>query len=212
MISLSKLICSKRPKVDITPQHFLNEGIDYVIKSYMIKVFGRDEFEVNEFEYLTFNNGLLVNLVSGEKIKVKFTSDLISISSDEFNAVINIYKDSIESCLSRFNTKGSLVEEKYSITDSSFIVSNKVDNEEFTVRADSIGYVKSGLSSYDLSQVVPPVQYSGILGSVKAFFINHANVREDTLGPSVETYEELDNLLNKRFGLNKKRIRERVQG
>lgn len=219
MVNITNLIISKLVRNNKALENNL-DGVSYVMNKFMIQALGSDIFDENSFELVTvkdssLKNGITINFDSGEKIEVSVdnTNDIhieFSLDGEYIYSDFFFYKSGFNGSL-EYISNGIVNEDIYWVSKGLFRKIKKENrNKVYSVSAKSIGFYRSDRSSYELRQDYPIVHYNSLFDKVYDFFDSQVSVRETQFGPSDNTYNDLDNLLDIKLEKEKARARIRV--
>lgn len=219
MVNITNLIISKLVRNNKALEDNL-DGVSYVMNKFMTQALGSDIFDENSFELVTvkdssLKNGITINFDSGEIIEVSVdnTNDIhieFSLDGEYIYSDFFFYKSGFNGSL-EYISNGIVNEDIYWVSKGLFRKIKKENrNKVYSVSAKSIGFYRSDRSSYELRQDYPIVHYNGLFDKVYDFFDSQVSVRETQFGPSDNTYNDLDNLLDIKLEKEKARARIRV--
>ena len=219
MVNITYSIISKLVRNNKALENNLN-GVSYVMNKFMTQALGSDTFDENSFELVTvkdssLKNEITINFDSGEIIEVSVdnTNDIhieFSLDGEYIYSDFIFYKSGFNGSL-EYTSNGIDNEDIYHVSKGLFKKIKKENgNKVYSVSAKSIGFYRSDRSSYELRQDYPIVHYNGVFDKVYDFFDSQVSVRETQFGPSDNTYNDLDNLLDIKLEKEKARARIRV--
>lgn len=212
MVNLTNMILNKLYE-DYRIPFRKNEGVSYLLNKYIENTYGASFFNDGFFRISSNDNGLDVIFSSGDIININV------IDMQGFDAIFNFNGETIRSGFRFFEggfnssitykENNKLVEDNYCVVEGVFKKYRKENgNNIYVVSAKSIGYYRSDRASYDIVQEYPPVEYNGVVDRLQDLFNSHYSVNESRIGPSFETYKNLDGLLD--LKIEKSRVRQRV--